>query len=75
MAADRIVAPNRAKERIDKWRAIYLDIMKDAPWVPVFNEDFYTMHSKRVAGQDNYFVSKTHIPIYYEMIHETSAQQ
>jgi len=75
VAADRIVAPNRAKERIDKWRAIYLDIMKDAPWVPVFNEDFYTMHSKRVAGQDNYFVSKTHIPIYYEMIHETSAQQ
>ena len=33
------------------------------------------MHSNRVAGQDNYFVSKTHNPIYYEMIHETSAQQ
>ena len=73
--ADRIVAPDRAEERIGKWRAIYLDIMKDAPWVPVFNEDFYTMHSNRVAGQDNYFVSKTHIPIYYEMIHATDVSQ
>lgn len=74
VAADKIVAPDRAQERIDEWRSVYIDIMKDAPWVPVFNEDFYTMHSDRVAGQDNHFVSKTHIPMYYEMIHATDKQ-
>jgi len=72
--ADSLVDPDRQEARVGMWRAIFTDIMKDAPWAPVFNEDFYTMHSKRIGGQDNFFVSPTHIPIYYEMLYAKDAQ-
>jgi len=64
--ADAMVDPSQTAARIALWRSVFDDVMKDAPWVPVFNGDSYTMHSARLGGQDNYFVSPTHIPIYYE---------
>ena len=72
--ADAMVDPAKAEERIALWRSIYLDIMKEAPWAPVFHASFYTMHSPRIAGQDNYFVSPTHIPIYYELLQAKDAK-
>jgi peptide/nickel transport system substrate-binding protein/oligopeptide transport system substrate-binding protein len=73
-AADAMVDPAKAQERIDLWRGVFIDIMKDAPWVPVFNGDFYTMHTARIGGADNFFVSPTHIPIYYEQLYSTDGQ-
>jgi oligopeptide transport system substrate-binding protein len=72
--ADAMVDPSQTDARIALWRSVFDDVMKDAPWVPVFNEDFYTMHSARIEGQDNYFVSPTHIPIYYEELHAKDGQ-
>jgi oligopeptide transport system substrate-binding protein len=72
--ADAMVVAGESATRIQIWRSIFLDVMKDAPWVPIFHEDFYTIHSQRLAGAENYFVSPTHIPIYYEMLSATDSQ-
>ncbi len=72
--ADSITDPDKQKERIELWRSIYIDIMADAPWAPVFNEQRFTMHTKKVGGKDVYFVDPVHIPINYENVHDTSIQ-
>jgi len=72
--ADAMVDPSQTAARVALWRSVFDDVMKDAPWVPVFNEDFYTMHSARIEGRNNYFVSPTHIPIYYEELHAKDGQ-
>ena len=69
-----MVDPALAAERTEKWSGIYLDVMKDAPWVPIFHEDFYTLHSARIQAEDHFFVSPTHIPIYYEMLRASDVQ-
>ncbi len=40
--ADAIVDPAKAAEREALWRDIYLKIMEDAPWAPIFNEERFT---------------------------------
>ena len=66
--ADAIVDPAKAADRYAAWGAIYADIMKDAPWVPVFNEQRFTMKSPRMVGADNLFVDPVHIPINYDHV-------
>lgn len=66
--ADAITAPAKALEREEKWREIYLAIMKDAPWVPVFNEQRFTMRSKRLGGADAIFVDPVHVPVNYDYV-------
>ncbi|WP_029030936.1 ABC transporter substrate-binding protein [Salinarimonas rosea] len=70
--ADAMVGQPEARE--EAWRQIYLDIMEDAPWVPVFNEQRFTLHSDRVAGDDSLFVDPVHIPVNYDYIYSTAAQ-
>ena len=70
--ADAMVGQPEARE--EAWRQIYLDIMEDAPWVPVFNEQRFTLHSDRVAGHDSLFVDPVHIPVNYDYIYSTAAQ-
>src|SRR5262249_48425683 len=72
--AGAMVDPARAAERVGPWRAVFMDAMKDAPWAPVFNQQGVLMHSPRIAADNVYFVSPTHIPIYYEYLHATDAQ-
>jgi peptide/nickel transport system substrate-binding protein len=66
--------PGQQEERIEAWRQIYLDIMKDAPWVPVFNEQRFTYHSDAVAGDDSLFVDPVHIPVHYDYVYSTEAE-
>ncbi|PYE85529.1 ABC transporter substrate-binding protein [Pseudoroseicyclus aestuarii] len=70
--ADAMVGEAAARE--DAWRQIYVDIMADAPWVPVFNEQRFTLHSDNVAGDDSLFVDPVHIPVNYDYIYATEAQ-
>lgn len=73
--ADAMVATDQADARADLWRQIFTKIMTDdAPWVPVFNEERYTMHSARVAGDDPLFVDPVHIPINYNAVYATDVQ-
>jgi hypothetical protein len=43
--------------------------MDDAPWVPVFNEVRFAMHSARIGGKDVYFADPIHIPVNYESVY------
>jgi len=70
--ADAMVGDEAARE--DAWRQIYVDIMEDAPWVPIFNEQRFTLHSDNVTGDDSLFVDPVHIPVNYDYIYSTGAQ-
>jgi ABC-type transport system substrate-binding protein len=67
--ADAMSDPSQAAERVEAWRGIFVDVMKDAPWVPIFNEQRFTMRSKRVGGSDALYVDPVRIPINYDYIH------
>ncbi|WP_162146182.1 ABC transporter substrate-binding protein [Inquilinus limosus] len=72
--ADSIADPAKAAEREAKWRDIFLDIMKDAPWAPVFNEQRYTIRSERMGGDDALFVDPVHIPVNYDNVYVKDVQ-
>ena len=72
--ADSIADPAKAAEREAKWRDIFLDVMKDAPWAPVFNEQRYTIRSERMGGADALFVDPVHIPVNYDNVYAKDAQ-
>ena len=67
--ADAMVQPDQEEARTELWRNIYLSIMEDAPWVPVFNETRYTMHSARLKGPEGVFIDPIHIPVNYENVY------
>ncbi len=68
IAADSLVNPADAEKRIDAWRQIFVDLMDDAPWVPVFNEVRFAIHSARIEGDDIFFADPIHIPLHYEYV-------
>ncbi|MFC3205532.1 ABC transporter substrate-binding protein [Aquamicrobium soli] len=72
--ADSIVDPAKAEERNKMWSDIYVKIMEDAPWAPVFNEQRFTMKSARMGGADNLYVDPVHIPINYDHVYVNDVQ-
>ncbi|HVX81315.1 MAG TPA: ABC transporter substrate-binding protein [Devosiaceae bacterium] len=73
--ADAMVAPDQAEARADLWKQIFDKIMTDdAPWVPVFNEERYTIHTARIGGDPSLFVDPVHIPINNNAVYATDAQ-
>ncbi|WP_309085000.1 ABC transporter substrate-binding protein [Chelativorans sp.] len=72
--ADSIVDPARAEERIAKWSDIYLKVMEDAPWAPIFNEERFTIRSERIGGDDKLFVDPVHIPVHYDEVYAKDVQ-
>ena len=72
--ADSITDPARLDERLKAWSDIYMAIMEDAPWVPVFNEQRYTMKSPRMGGADALYVDPVSIPVNYDYVYVTDAQ-
>ncbi len=72
--ADSITDPARVDERLAKWSDVYMAIMEDAPWVPVFNEQRYTMKSPRMGGADALYVDPVSIPVNYDYVYVTDVQ-
>ncbi|EHK76596.1 ABC transporter periplasmic protein [Sinorhizobium meliloti CCNWSX0020] len=72
--ADAIVDPAKAAEREALWRDIYLKIMEDAPWAPIFNEERFTIRSERIGGHDKLFVDPVHIPVHYDQVYAKDVQ-
>jgi peptide/nickel transport system substrate-binding protein len=72
--ADSIVDPARAAEREAMWRDIYLKIMEDAPWAPIFNEERFSVRSARIGGDDALFVDPVHIPVHYDQVYAKDVQ-
>jgi ABC-type transport system substrate-binding protein len=67
-AADSMIDP-AAPERLKMWSDVYVKVMEQAPWVPVFNEQRYTMKSARMGGADNLFVDPVSIPVNYDYVY------
>ena len=72
--ADSIVDPARKEEREAMWRDIYLKIMDDAPWAPIFNEERFSVRSERLGGPDAIFVDPVHIPVHYDEVYAKDVQ-
>ena len=72
--ADGMAGDDQAAARLEAWRVIYNDIMEDAPWVPVFNEVRFAMHSSRIGGDDIFFADPIHIPVHYEYVYAKDAE-
>ncbi|MGQ2904866.1 MAG: ABC transporter substrate-binding protein [Neoaquamicrobium sediminum] len=72
--ADSMVDPAKAGEREAMWRDVYLQVMEDAPWAPVFNEERFTIRSERIGGDDKLFVDPVHIPVHYDEVYAKDVQ-
>ncbi|TGN50195.1 ABC transporter substrate-binding protein [Paracoccus liaowanqingii] len=68
--ADSFTDPT-APERLELWSQVYQDVMAQAPWVPVFNEQRYTMKSARMGGEDALYVDPVSIPVNYDYVYVT----
>ena len=66
--ADTLARADQHEERVNEWRDIFVEIMADAPWIPVFNELQVSMHSANVTGPTEIFVDPMHIPVHYELV-------
>jgi peptide/nickel transport system substrate-binding protein len=73
-AADAKVKAEDQQARIDEWKAIFDDVVKDAPWAPVFNEKRFTYHSARLGGDPSLYTDPIHIPVNYDYIFAKDAQ-
>ncbi len=69
-AADSFNDP-ASPERLAMWSDVYVKVMEDAPWVPVFNEQRYTMKSPRMGGADALYVDPVSIPVNYDYVYVT----
>ena len=66
--ADSMARPEQQAERTELWKKVFTDVMADAPWVPVFNEQRFTVRSNRMGGPDAYYVDPVHVPVNYDHI-------
>lgn len=66
--ADAMVGEGQQEERAQLWGQVFTDAMDDAPWVPIFNEQRFTVRSERMAGDESLYVDPVHIPVNYDYI-------
>ncbi len=69
--ADAMSDPAQAEERLQMWSDVYMRVMEDAPWVPVFNEERFTMRTPRMGGEDALYVDPVSIPVNYDYVYVT----
>ena len=72
--ADSMTDPAMVDDRLKMWSDVYMAVMEDAPWVPVFNEQRYTMKSPRMGGADALYVDPVSIPVNYDYVFVTDVQ-
>lgn len=68
-AADAITDADKMTDRMKAWSDIYAKVMGDAPWVPVFNEQRYTMRAPRMGGADALYADPVATLINYDYIY------
>lgn len=66
--ADAMVGEDQQEERAALWGKVFTDAMDEAPWVPIFNEQRFTVRSERMAGDEALYVDPVHIPVNYDYI-------
>ncbi|WP_457298899.1 ABC transporter substrate-binding protein [Phyllobacterium sp. P5_D12] len=68
VAADSMSDPAKVAERSATWGKIFIDIMADAPWIPLINERRVVAKSLRMGGADNIYIDPTRV-INYDAIY------
>ena len=66
--ADAMTDPSQAAARVEAWKKIFTEIQDEAPWVPVFNEQRFTIRSNRLDGPAGIFVDPVHSPVHYDQV-------
>lgn len=66
---DAMVQPDQQAARIAGYRDLFVRIMADAPWIPIFHEKRYTLRSARLGGPDAIYVDPIHIPVNYQEVY------
>ncbi len=66
--ADSMFDPAQSADRLALWSEVYTGVMEQAPWVPIFNEERYTMKSERMGGEDALYVDPVSIPVNYDYV-------
>ena len=61
VAADSMSDPAKSAERIEAWKGIFTDAMKDAPWIPITNERRVVAKSLRMGGENNIYIDPTRV--------------
>ena len=56
VAADSMSDPAKSADRLKAWSDIYMKVMEDAPWAPMFNDQRFTMRSDRMGGDPALYV-------------------
>ena len=56
VAADSMSDPAKSADRLKAWSDIYMKVMEDAPWAPLFNDQRFTMRSDRMGGDPALYV-------------------
>jgi ABC-type transport system substrate-binding protein len=74
LQADAMVDPTKSEERAALWRSIYIKIMEDAPWVPIYNNQRWEIHSPHVGAADALYVDPTRTPFNYAFVYDKSVQ-
>ena len=69
-----MVKADQKDARIAEWKAVFDEVLKDAPWAPIFNEKRFTYHSERLGGDPALFTDPIHIPVNYDYIFAKDAQ-
>jgi peptide/nickel transport system substrate-binding protein len=73
--ADAMVTAEQQGARVEAWKGIFNDLIKDAPWVPIFNEKRFTIHSARLGGDTAIFTDAIHVPLgNYDYMYVKDAQ-
>ncbi len=67
VAADSMSDPAKSAERVEAWKKVFIDVMADAPWIPIFNERRVVAKSKRMGGEPNIYIDPTRV-INYDAI-------
>jgi ABC-type transport system substrate-binding protein len=67
--ADAMVRNDQKEARVAQYRELFIKVMDDAPWVPVFNEERVTAHSERMAGDPKLWIDPVRVPINYEQVY------
>ncbi|HKI59020.1 MAG TPA: ABC transporter substrate-binding protein [Trueperaceae bacterium] len=71
--ADAMVQPSQSDARIALWRDIFTKASNDAPWIPLFNERSYVMHTPRMGGV-GFQVAGIYTPVNYKEIEIVGGQ-
>lgn len=66
---DAMVQPEQQAARVAGYRDLFLKVIEEAPWIPIFHEKRYTLRSARLGGPNSIYVDPIHIPVNYEEVY------